>query len=731
MPRFPFQFFDRFVVRAPLFSYKEFQNNFSGENAANGNLEKYYNNKIFREAIYLASLSLYEEIEKSAENGLLTCKTLNERTKNALLKYYNRTSTRCTPFGLFSGVGTGKFDRESQFPSFAAYAKVRDTKLDMHFLVALSEQFLSVPYIKNHIIFFPNNSIHKIGNKIRFVEYENKAGKRDYIISSAPFSKELQHILQFSEAGKTIDQLTITLVNDEISLEEAREFIDELIENQVLISELNPTVSGVDFLELLISILNRIGARQEKEILAALKNKVSRLDFQFGNTADAYSDIEELIKKLNVQYEKKYLFQTDLYFDEELNLSYKWKKELKKGISFLNKITAPYSDTALEKFKKAFYERFENEEVALTHALDPEIGIGYLQDVSAKGVHPYIEDLILPYSDQKKEIQIKISPMQMILNRKLQKAYWNKDHILPLSDDDFNDFEEDWNHLPDTLSVMAEIVSENQQKKIFIKSVGGNAGKLMGRFCSEKASVKDLVKTIAEKEQELNPDKILAEIVHLPESRIGNVIRRPSLRAYEIPYLASSASEKENQIWVEDLYLSIKNNQLFLRSKKHNKEVIPHLTNAHNYANNSLPVYHFLCDYQNQNLKPSLSFSWGSLAQIYDFLPRVEYQNIILSKARWKIDREHIQYLESLFQSHEKDVLLQKVEEWRKFKQIPQWIQWVKGDNTLAVNFENYDLIQMFLSSIKNEKEIILEEFLHNDQSDHINQFIFPLYKDL
>ena len=144
-----------------------------------------------------------------------------------------------------------------------------------------------------------------------------------------------------------------------------------------------------------------------------------------------------------------------------------------------------------------------------------------------------------------------------------------------------------------------------------------------------------------------------------------------------------------------------------------------------------MPVYHFLCDYQNQNLKPSLSFSWGSLAQIYDFLPRVEYQNIILSKARWKIDREHIHYLESLFQSHEKDVLLQKVEEWRKFKQIPQWIQWVKGDNTLAVNFENYDLIQMFLSSIKNEKEIILEEFLHNDQSDHINQFIFPLYKDL
>ncbi|WP_426480780.1 lantibiotic dehydratase family protein [Chryseobacterium sp. R2ACT005] len=731
MPRFPFQFFDRFAVRLPLFSYRDFQNNFSGENKTRGNLEKYYSNTIFREAIYLASLSLYQEIEKYTDNGLLGYQTLHKRTKSSLLKYYNRTSTRCTPFGLFSGISTGKFEKETLFPVFSEYTKVRDTKLDMHFLVALSEQLLSVPYVKNNISFFPNNSIHKVGNKIRFVEYENKGGKRDYIISSAPISEALELILQFSETGKTIDQLAIPLVQEEISFEEAREFINELIENQVLVSELNPTVSGGDFLEVILSILNRVGAHQEKEILAALRNKVSELDLHFGNTAASYSEIEKLIKKLNVQYEKKYLFQTDLYFEEETNLSYQWKKELKKGISFLNKIAIPSKETTLEKFKKAFYERFENQEVTLSYALDPEIGIGYIQDTQAKGVHPYLEDLILPSSNQKKEIQVNLNPVQIILNQKLQKAYWNKDHVIHLTDDDFNGFEEQWDQLPDTLSVMTEIISENQQEKLSIKSAGGNAGKLLGRFCSEKSSVKDLVKTIAEKEQDLNPDKILAEIVHLPESRIGNVIRRPSLREHEIPYLASSALEKDNQILVEDLYLSIKNGQLFLRSKKYNKEVIPHLTNAHNYSNNSLPVYHFLCDYNNQNVKSYLSFNWGGLSQIYDFLPRVEYQNIILSKARWKIDPEHIQYLESLVQSDENDLLLQKIEEWRKLKQIPEWIQWVKGDHTLAVNLKNYDLIRMFLSSVKNEKQIFIEEFLYNDQSDYIHQFVFSLYKDL
>ena len=52
--------------------------------------------------------------------------------------------------------------------------------------------------------------------------------------------------------GKTIDELSSVLINEEISLEEAREFIDELIENQVLVSELEPNVAGNDFLDSII-----------------------------------------------------------------------------------------------------------------------------------------------------------------------------------------------------------------------------------------------------------------------------------------------------------------------------------------------------------------------------------------------------------------------------------------------------------------------------------------------
>jgi len=720
MPRFPFQFFDKFVVRTPYLSFKEFKDFFSEENT-NVKFENQLENRTFREAIYLASPSLHNEINDN----------INKKSKYSLIKYYNRSSTRCTPFGLFAGVGYGNFDKENDFPlSFSEHQKFRDTKLDMHFLVSLSKFFNSLPHIKNNILYFPNNSIYIVGNRIRFVEYENKNGKRDYIISSAPLSEELEEILLASREGKTIDELSSILNNKEISSDKAREFINELIENQVLVSEIEPNVAGNDFLDSIVSILERIGADKEKDLLINIKNKIKQLDLNFGNSVNMYSEIEELINNLNIEYDKNYLFQTDLYYDSEIKLSYEWKRQLKKGISFLNKITTPYKETALEKFKEAFYERFENEEVSLSYALDSEIGIGYLQNILTKGVHPYLEDLTLPSSNQNKELQIKLNSTHIILNQKLQKSYWNKDYVIKLSDDDFNNFEENWNDLPDTLSLMGEIISENQQEKLYINNISGNAGRLLGRFCSEKSTIKDFVVQISDKEQELNPDKILAEIIHLPESRIGNVIRRPQLRNYEIPYLANSTLEDKNQITIDDLYISIKNNRLFLRSRRHNKEVVPHLTNAHNYSKNSLPIYHFLCDYNYQKKRSSLFLGWGGISQIYDFLPRIEYENIILSKARWRVDSEQIKYFNSIILSENIEHLFQKIEEWRRLKQIPQWIQWVRGDNTLAINLKNYDLVQMLFSSVKNEKEIIIEEFLYNDKSDYIHQFVFSFYKD-
>ena len=60
-------------------------------------------------------------------------------------------------------------------------------------------------------------------------------------------SQELKNVLDCSNEGKTIQELSNILINDDITEEEAIIFINELIDNQVLVSELEPNVSGGDF----------------------------------------------------------------------------------------------------------------------------------------------------------------------------------------------------------------------------------------------------------------------------------------------------------------------------------------------------------------------------------------------------------------------------------------------------------------------------------------------------
>lgn len=732
MSSFPYQFFEDFVIRTPLFSYKTFVKCLNNEDISDLELKKIYSDVFFQEAVYLASPDLHRELKKWVNGEKEYSEKEHSRLKSTLLKYFSRISSRCTPFGLFAGVSLGEFTRNDV--SFLPERKkddieiVRETTLDMHFLVLLSEYFTTIPEIKEKLLFFPSTSIYKIRNKLRYIEYEYVNGRREYVNSTVQLSKELLQIIYFCKQGKTISEIASNLVNKDINEEEAREFIEELIKNQLLISELEPHVSGTDFLLTLISLLKNKGITTEYSTLNAIQKKLEDLDNNISNNADLYCEIEDLIKTFQVKYEGKFLFQTDLYYRNKMELPVRWKKELKTGINFLNKITSVSKETYFESFKKSFLERFGHEEIPLLYVLDTEIGIGYRQDIASQGVHPYLSNLSISRRKTNRDFNIKLTPIQLLLSQKLQEIQFEDSVIIQLSDEDCRNYKEDWKDIPDTLSIVAEIISEgNEEKLVLQRSAGSSAANLLARFSSEKSDIQKLTKSIAQKESELNSDYILAEILHLPEARIGNIIRRPTLRSYEIPYLAQSILPKENQISVDDLYISVRENNIVLRSKKLNKEIKPFLTNSHKYSADTLPVYHFLCDLYTQNNRPKLQFDWGDMKYLYNFFPRIEYKNIIISKACWKINEKELMSLREV--SSHKPRLLKLANEWRLKRKIPAWIQWVRNDNTLTLNLENSEMLKMFIQIVMKEKMILIEEFLYNEKDDFKREFIFPMYK--
>lgn len=341
--------------------------------------------------------------------------------------------------------------------------------------------------------------------------------------------------------------------------------------------------------------------------------------------------------------------------------------------------------------------------------------------------NPLIDDLSVGLNVKKRYERIVWTDIDRILQKKLMYALKNKHYIIKLSETDFDELPLNYNDLPDTMSSIIEVY----HSKVFIKNISGaSATNLLARFGYGDEELLNHINKITKIEAQLQTDKVLVEIVHLPEARTGNILQRPNIRGYEIPYLGKSSVKNEYQIPLNDILVSVKNTTIILRSKKLNKEILPRLSNAHNYSHNSLPIYNFLCELQTQKKRSSIGFSWNSIYNQDPFLPRVEYENLIISKARWVIETKDIK----LF--FEDDELLLKIERWQKAIQLPDFVELIEGDNRLLIHLKNENSLRMLFHTIRNRKQFVLEEFLFNDNSivsdssgnTYCNQFVISYY---
>ncbi|MCF8716358.1 lantibiotic dehydratase family protein [Joostella atrarenae] len=713
----PYHYFDNFVLRTPILNLDFYMKLTSGKTVSDQELKIVFSDPIIQESIFLASPALYKEINKWTAGKLDKKKEL--RLKNSFLKYITRMSTKCVPFGLFAGCSLGKIDEKTDIEMNSDTFKWRNTRLDMNYLVALAKDLARNENIKKQVLFFPNSSIYQSGNKIRYVEYYIIDGFRRHCIVEVDNSKYLQMILNISKNGATIKDISQNLINNDISKEEALFFINELIEAQLLVSELEPSVSGTEFMNQIKNVLKKLeGTEKEIVFLERIENKLNVLDNNFGNKISTYINLSNFLKEYPTTFKLKYLFQTDMGIQPKKNLlSRNVVTSIKRGMAVLNKLTVEYENSRLNDFKIQFLERYEGREMSLSKVLDVETGIGYGEDSDNGVINPLIDDIILPdQSELIKTSSSRQSPIYELLEKYLISCDQNNESIIQLRDFDLKDFPSNWKDLPDSFSTMVEIIKEGEIEKIKLTGMGGSsAANMLARFCQNDKGLNQFAEKIIDIEKRINEDKVLAEVVHLPEARVGNILMRPSFRDYEIPYLAKSNLEPIKQITIDDLYVSIKNDKIVLRASKLNKEVIPHITNAHNYSDSPLPIYRFLGDIQYQNGRPGVYFDYGILSHNRSFLPRVEYDNIILHLAKWKVNKIDIQKIIS--SSTKDDITIKKMDNWRNKIKLPQLVLLNNGENDLLINFSNLSSVKMLLDAVKHQSNFLLSEFLFSSKS--------------
>lgn len=723
--------FQNFIFRSPLLPFQSVKNVLGGEGA----LFKILSDDKIQEAIFLGSPVLYTEIRKLLTNNIKD-DSEKEQIINSTVRYINRMSTRCTPFGLFAGCGLGTFGRKSQIS--LKDTRSRKSRLDMQYLYNLYAFITKETELKKKIKYYTNSSIYYVGGNIRYIETIYSGANRRYQISEVEGSTYLREILIMSKNGYTIKNLVnflCELCGHNISIEEGYKYINELIDSQLLIGELFQSITGDDFLERLINLIQDCG--EDDFLLYSLqqiRDLLIELDTNPSNHYKIYNDIISIIKSINVPFEEKYLFQVDSFLlSHQATLNEQIIIDLQNCLLFLNTISRDNNET-LNHFKHDFYERYEEREIPLLEVLDPDIGLGYPSKVGGSSVSPIIDDLYIPNVSGEKSFGL--TAFQAFMLSKIVDAKGEKRKEIFFTEKDINQSLNEEISLPSTIYTLLKIIkNDDNDQLIALNSFSGSCGaNLLGRFAHLHPDLEILVREIVNKEKELFPEKILAEIVHLPESRIGNILARPHIRDYELLYMATSDLNSDKLIYLSDVTLSLKHNKLTLYSKKNKKEIIPRLTTAHNFHNPQLmPVYRFLCDIQAQEGR-GVFFSWGNLDEKFSFLPRVRFNNIILSPAQWNIKTDDIR---AIFSRKRDKEILSSIDVWRKGIDLPQEALLADGDNELYVEFGNIYSVKAFYSIIKCRNRFKLKEFLFDKQSalvkseeqPYLSECIISFYK--
>ena len=306
-----FIFHDKFIFRSPA--------NFIGKTPNSvSQLKEIAQRNYFQEALYIASPSFYKEVIHWLKEGLRE-KKKELRLHYSLFKYISRMNNRCTPYGLFASCGTGTW---SDINEIALLKKrERHTRLDMNFVCEITERLALHPTIQQHLLFFPNSSSYKCGNQIRYIEYKYINNKRNHSISSVDANEYQRQILSFSKNGATIPAIIKSLEEKRVGKNEAVLFIKEIIECRLLVSEMEPAITGEDFLEQLVFFLTKLNEKINSfeinkivSLFSQVENKLREIDSQIGNDIEIYSELITLLKTIELPLEENYLFQVDSFY---------------------------------------------------------------------------------------------------------------------------------------------------------------------------------------------------------------------------------------------------------------------------------------------------------------------------------------------------------------------------------------------------------------------------------
>jgi thiopeptide-type bacteriocin biosynthesis protein len=692
---------------------------------------------VVREALFIGS----PDLEGSLDAWLgAPDADRSRKLERALVRYFIRMASRCTPFGLFAGCSVGAIGEQTRFSLGPVSRHRRRSRIDVEYVDALCTAWALVPEVRCRLHVRPNSSLYRAAGRLRYVEVQQGERRRVHQLSSVRDSPALRTVLSAASGGATIAQLVERLVATGITTAERAEgYVDELLTEQVLVPDLTVTTTGKEPAEALIATLRTAWPDGDWEPLVAAVAGLAAIDRGPPGVAPRrYRELAEPLRSLPAEVELGRLFHVDMVKPaSELMLAAALVDELSRVAHAVVGIT-PRRDE-LAPFREAFTARYETRMVPLAEALDEDIGVGLPGGGPRTGYRePLLDGLPFPSTAQDERDW---GPRDRLLLGHLARALERGAEEIVLSKTDLAALAAKRPALvPRAIALIATLAAASPEAlargdcTMLMKGVMGPSGaQLLGRFCYADPELRRHVEEHLRAEERLHPGAVLAEIVHLPEGRMGNVICRPVLRDWEIPYLGRSGAPEDHQLPLQDLHVTVRHGRVILWSERLRCRVIPRLTSAHNIWSPATPIYRFLGLLQFQESAGAVGWDWGPLADA-PFLPRVRHGRVVLARAVWRVSGDEILALGRAADAER----FFAAQELRNRRHLPRFVTFGPSYQQLVADLDNPVSVEVMVEMIKRLDETLLSELwpepellcAHGPEGRFTHELVIPLIQE-
>ncbi|SDF61461.1 lantibiotic dehydratase [Chitinophaga filiformis] len=312
----------------------------------------------------------------------------------------------------------------------------------------------------------------------------------------------------------------------------------------------------------------------------------------------------------------------------EAKLTSKTFQDLPELISLMHHFVPDPAFDDLERFKAAFSRKFEQRVVPLMVALDPELGVGYANLDLALGLEapiaapPRIEGV----NDKRVMVDLLFKSLIDSGCKVIQLEHLN------MQPGKVNKV------IPGSLGVLGAVVDD----LLIIEQIGGpTANRLLGRFSLIGKDIEQMCTAIAAEELAANPGVLFFDIGYTDEVSVDNVNRRKQIYPYQLSLL--NYDDSHGALYLADIDVSVIGDQVILYDRNRGKRIVPRLSSGYNYKRSNLAVYRFLNDLQHDGLKTNFSLKLTDYFPDENFYPRLQYKNIVLSPAQWRISTAALQ----------------------------------------------------------------------------------------